>query len=160
MNAGAKLARGHYLWFLHVDSGFGPELVTALQQALRLHSRALLFCRLRFMNDGPGAMRFNEWGVALRANLLGIPFGDQGFCLERQRFWELGGYCEQALYGEDHLLLWRARRSGLSPRLCPAPLLTSARKYRQVGWGRLTWRYQWLWLRQALPQLWLLLLGR
>lgn len=160
LNAGARQAQGRFLWFLHADSGFDPALVQALLAALRHWPGALHYARLAFMADGPGWMGLNAWGANLRARWLGVPFGDQGFCLSAALFQRLGGYDETVPYGEDHLLVWAARRRGVPLRALGAPLLTSARKYRQRGWGALTLTYQWLWLRQALPQCWALLRGR
>ncbi len=154
MNAGAEAATGRWLWFLHADSGFGPELWVQLQQQLIRKPESLHYCQLAFMNDGPGAMKANQWGANLRSRWLGVPFGDQGFCLSKALFQRLGGYPEDAAYGEDHLLVWRARQCGVPLNEVPAPLSTSARKYRQQGWGPLTLKYQYRWLKQALPQWW------
>ncbi|NOZ42190.1 MAG: glycosyl transferase family 2, partial [Alphaproteobacteria bacterium] len=59
----------------------------------------------------------------------------------------------------DHLLVWHARQAGIPLHCTGVALITSARKYRQYGWGRLTINYQLLWLRQALPELLRLIRG-
>jgi len=159
-NCGARAARGTWLWFVHWDSGFDACLVERLGAQWQRHPDALHYCRLRFMPDGQPWMGLNAWGANLRSRWLGVPFGDQGFGLSAALFRRLGGFDETASYGEDHLLVWHARRLGVALKGCAQPLLTSARKYRQQGWGRLTLRYQWLWLRQALPHWWGLCRGR
>ena len=166
MNLGAQSAQGEFLWFLHADSLINPWLVEQLLQGLQNAPRGLHFFRLRFSESiqppvrNRRLIRINAIGAHLRSAWLGVPFGDQGFCLSAQRFRQLGGYDERARYGEDHLLLWQARRQGVQCCYHDATITTSARKYRQQGWLRLTLRYQWLWLKQALPQWWLQLRQR
>ena len=164
LNAGAAVARGDYLWFLHADTLLRRDNLSTLLRQMARHDGALFYFDLYFADKGSRRLKINEWGARLRSDWLGVPFGDQGFCLRRADFQRLGGYDEIAAYGEDHLLVWAARHQGLTLRRCPVPLATSARKYRRHGWGRLTLRYQWLWLRQAaIPMLRLVkikLLGR
>jgi hypothetical protein len=62
----------------------------------------------------------------------------------------LGAFDETRSVGEDHALVWQARRTGLPVQRIPAPLTTSARKYRQQGWLATTLRHQ----RQTWTQAW------
>jgi hypothetical protein len=124
-----------------------------LRAALEAQPAALCYFDLEF-EDGPRLMLLNEWGVRIRSRLLGMPFGDQGLALGKQEFESLGGFSLGAPYGEDHLLVWTARRRGM--RLMPvgSRLGTSARAYREGGWGRTTARRLGLTVRQALPEAW------
>lgn len=151
MNAGAKRANGQYLWFLHMDSVLTRSVVRALEQALAHTPGKLLCYRLRFAGDGQGPMRLNALGANLRTRCLGVPFGDQGFCLATKRFRGVGGYPVTVPYGEDHVLVWLLRLQGVGVQMLACDLETSARKYRSAGWFSLTVRYQWYWLRQAAP---------
>jgi len=151
MNAAAEKAKGQYLWFLHVDSVLTRSVVHALEQVLAHRPDALLCYRLRFAGDGKGPMRLNALGANLRTRLLGVPFGDQGFCLSANLFGDVGGYPEAVPYGEDHALVWLLRLRDVAVQVLPCDLETSARKYRSAGWLSLTLRYQWYWLRQAAP---------
>lgn len=160
LNAGAAAASGRFLWFLHADTGLTPWVIEQLLQGLQQQPQALHCFQLTFAADGRGCTAINALGANLRTRWLGVPFGDQAFCLSAQRFEQLSGYDENAAYGEDHLLVWQARRQGMPLNLCRAAVSTSARKYRQHGWLALTLRYQWLWVRQALPQVWALLRNR
>ncbi len=152
MNTAAQLAAGRALWFLHLDSVLTPNMIHVLEQGLATRPNDLHYFQLAFAGDGAGPMAFNARGANLRSAWLGIPFGDQGLCLSAANFQALGGYCEKASYGEDHLLVWYARQLGLRLNGLKAELCTSARKYHQQGWWRLTLLYQWRWIRQALPQ--------
>ncbi len=158
-NAGARAAKYDNLWFLHADSRIDPAVLDALEKALGDAPGALHYFHLKFDRDGPRGMWLNEWGGRFRSQILGLPFGDQGFCLRRDIFERLGGFPEQAPYGEDHLLVWHARRAGVAIRCAGAALTTSARKYQTYGWRRVTMTYQFLWIRQAWPEFWKFIRG-
>jgi len=84
--------------------------------------------------------------------LLGVPFGDQGFCVTKKKYNLIGGFLETAPYGEDHLFVWHAKQRGIRIRSTNAALKTSARKYRQSGWFTTTLLYYQLWTKQASPE--------
>lgn len=149
-NAGARLAKGQYLWFLHADSQLADTSLEAVSRFIGCGTRALGYLDLRFLPDGPARMRLNAWGANLRSRWLGMPFGDQGFLIHRADFEALGGFDERLAVGEDHDLVWRARRAGLPLRPLGAPLLTSARKYSERGWRRTTWHHLRASVEQAL----------
>ncbi|EIL99491.1 TIGR04283 family arsenosugar biosynthesis glycosyltransferase [Rhodanobacter denitrificans] len=150
-NLGARLATGHWLWFLHADSRLREDSLRELQRFLAEGGDALGWFKLAFRRDGPRWTALNAAGANLRARWLGLPFGDQGFVLPRHCFETLHGFDEQACYGEDHLLVWAARHAGLPLRCLPASLETSARKYAQHGWLTTTLRHWWLTVAQAWP---------
>ncbi len=151
MNLGAQNARGHWLWFLHADSRLLPGTLPALRRFLATGEQALGWFDLVFRPGGPPLMPLTAAGANLRARWLGLPFGDQGFILPATWFERLGRFREDAAYGEDHLLAWKARSAGLRVRRIGAPLATSARKYATHGWLKTTYRHVWLTLRQAVP---------
>lgn len=157
LNAGAESCSGEFIWFLHLDSQVANNHWQVLNQSLNRNPDHLHYFNLRFESDGGGPMWLNSKGANLRSSYLGLPFGDQGFCISRAQFDRLGGYPVDAAYGEDHLFVWRAHQKGVRLANTGSVLTTSARKYSATGWGRLTLRYQLYWIKQALPQLWLLL---
>lgn len=152
MNAGARSALGERLWFLHADSRLAATTFPALLRSVREHPDGLLYADLVFARDATPLTTLNQAGAWARSRLLGLPFGDQGFCLTKSAFESLGGYPEDAPYGEDHLLVWRARQSGRAVRPIRAPLLTSARKYRDRGWLNTTCLHVGRTVAQAWPQ--------
>jgi hypothetical protein len=154
LNAGARMAGSDRFWFLHADSGFDSFALTQMLIRLPQQPDALCFFKLRFLSDGAGWMLLNQWGAHLRSSLLGVPFGDQGFCCSKQLFEAVDGFPESSPYGEDHLFVWRIRRAGFKLYSLGLPLWTSARKYRHHGWFALTLKYQFLWIKQAVPQWW------
>lgn len=149
LNAGAQAARGRWLWFLHADSRLTPAVLPLLFRFIADEPDALGFFDLRFDHDGPLLTHLNAIGANLRARWLGLPFGDQAFVLRAETFRRLGGYDDSVRYGEDHLLVWRARAASLPLRRMPAAIVTSARKYRQQGWLSTTFKHLWLTARQA-----------
>lgn len=152
LNRGAAEAGGVWLWFLHADSRFGAEAVSALLAFTGRGAPALGWFHLRFRGDGPLLAGLNAWGANLRSRWLGLPFGDQGFILPARSFALLGRYDEAAPYGEDHLLAWAAHRAGLPVVPVGARLRTSARKYGRHGWMRTTWTHWRLTVLQAMGQ--------
>jgi hypothetical protein len=151
-NSAAQAARGRWLWFVHADSQLQPETLPALQRFTQRADDALGFFDLSFSGDGPRLAALNAFGANLRSHWLKMPFGDQGLLLPAHCFAALGGFDEHVRYGEDHLLVWTARRAGLPIVGVGAALQTSARKYALHGWWRTTSRHLRLTLAQAWPQ--------
>ena len=152
LNVGARATTRRTLWFLHADSRFAPDTLPSLRAALRAHTQALLFFDLRYLPDGPALMRLNEIGARWRSRWAGMPFGDQGFCIPRALWEQLGGFPTDAPYGEDHLFVWKARREGVPLRATGGSLRTSARRYRERGWLATTTRHLRLTAVQAFPE--------
>lgn len=148
-NAGAAATSAPWLWFLHADSRLAPQTLPRLYRFIERDEGALGYFDLRFQDDGPRWMQLNALGARLRSDWLGLPFGDQGLVLPRQVFEALGGFDESLPSGEDHALIWRAKRAGVRVRPVGAPLLTSARKYAQHGWWHTTSRHVRLTCQQA-----------
>jgi hypothetical protein len=150
LNAGACAADRAWLWFLHADSRLAAATLPALVVAATRAPDALGYFDLRFAADGPPAVRLNELGAFVRSRVLGLPFGDQGFFLAADTFERLGGFDPRLTCGEDHALVWTARRAGVAVAPARAPLYTSARKYADGGWLATTARH----LRLTAAQAW------
>lgn len=159
MNAAARHALGDQLWFLHADTRLDHTAITALFRRLDQFPDWLLYADLAFINDATPLMRLNEIGVWFRSHVMGMPFGDQGLCIKKRLFFEIGGYPENVAYGEDHVFVWRARQHGIKLRPINARIYTSARKYLQRGWLKTTGLHLWLTWRQAWPEWYRLIAG-
>lgn len=151
MNAAAKNSQGDFLWFVHADARPSPDAPAKLRESVARHPHALHYFPLKF-RDGGARMRINEFGARLRCALFRNPWGDQSLCASRAVFEKIGGFPEDAPYGEDNLFVLRARRLGVPLRKVDAQATTSARGYGRgfFSWLRTTMRYQRLWIRQAL----------
>lgn len=138
MNAGAKVATGLYVWFLHADSRLPAQSIDRAKALVLKRLNEVYYFDLSFLNDGPRLMLLNSIGANLRSRLFGLPFGDQGYLLQRRLFMHLGMYNEQVVYGEDHHLVWCIKKSSARLIAAKAQIFTSARKYRSNGWLRTT----------------------
>lgn len=148
-NAGAALASRDWLWFVHADALLAPGTLAALACFIEAEVDALGYFDLQFLDDGPALMRLNAVGAWWRSRVFGLPFGDQGLLLPRHAFESLAGFDPEVACGEDHDLVWRARRAGLPLQAVGAVLYTSARRYAERGWCATTaWHLGETW-RQA-----------
>lgn len=152
-NAGAYAADGQYLLFLHADSKFPRATMNTVFETIKSEPLDSVFhFDLQFLNDGPKLVQLNSMMANWRARVLKMPFGDQGFLLSKKVFERLGGFAEDAAYGEDHILVWEARRRKIPVRRLSGVVFTSARKYQKNGWGAVTRRHIWLTTKQAVSE--------
>lgn len=137
MNAGAALATGETLLFLHSDSRLPQDFLQQL--ALALSDRGVAGGAFKIQIDHPGLFfRLTSLGSNLRAALTGIYFGDQAIFVRRDVFQQTGGFPLIALM-EDWEFSRTLRRAGKT-RLLPGPVTTSARRWLIHG----KWRTAWL----------------
>jgi rSAM/selenodomain-associated transferase 2 len=132
LKAGAIAATGSWLLFLHGDTCLGPGWqaeVAAFIEDPASRDRAAVF---RFRLDDAGwRARVMARGVALRARLLGLPYGDQGLLICRAFYDRLGGYRLLPLM-EDVDLVRRVGRARLV--FFETEAVTSAARYRRDGY--------------------------
>ena len=144
MNAGAKLARGEWLWFLHADCAPHPD---SLQAILDLSTTASWGC-FKHRVDAPGlGLRVIECADNLRAKLLSLPYGDQGIFVRRDLFEKIGGYVDVPLL--EDVMLAQALKKVSRARVLKPLLESSARRWLQRGVLRTTltnWKIMWLYL--------------
>ena len=120
----------------------------AAVKAIDKHPQELLYFNLAFY-DGPKLMKINEWGVRFRTYFLKTPFGDQGLCIKKDIFSQLGKYPEDVACGEDHLLVRQARRKNIKLMRIKSKIYTSGRKYEANGWVKTTILHLYLSVKQA-----------
>jgi len=161
LNHGAKKAAGRFVWFLHADSRLVKNTHLVLKRAIFNRSDALHFFTFACIKDHQIlGIKISELGARLRSRLLGLPFGDQGFCIQKTIFERIGTYPENLSYGEDHVFVWLARQCGVSLNWVGEKLLTSPRKYIQHGWWKVVILYLFKWTKQAIPEVKRLLQSR
>lgn len=139
MNAGAAVASGDYLWFLHADTRVGAPAVASLLDVL---ARRPCWGRFDVSLSAPGlAFRLIGSMINLRSRLTGVASGDQGIFVARATFDALGGYAQIPLM-EDLELCRRLKRLA-RPQCLRPPLSTSSRRWERGGVWRtvlLMWR--------------------
>jgi rSAM/selenodomain-associated transferase 2 len=132
-NAGAALARGRWIWFLHADSRVPSswlDVFAALDAEPDVVGGAFRFA----LDSEAWQARLWERGVALRVRLFGLPYGDQGIFVRRAVFERMGGFHPLPLM-EDVDFVGRLKREGRF-RALKEQLHTSARRWEAEGWWR------------------------
>ena len=147
MNAGAAVARGDVLLFLHADTLLPPRGLEAIAAALRGPRVAGGGFRLRYV-EADARLRVVAAWATLRSRLTGIHYGDQGMFLRGDLFRRLGGFPPLPLF-EDLRLARRLRKEGTVITLSYA-VRTSGRRLLQGGVLRTCLRFAWLKARHAL----------
>lgn len=130
LRAGGEAASGDWLLFVHADTRLGAGWREAVAAHVTAAPERAGHFRLR-LDDRSWNARVIERGVALRAWLLGLPYGDQGLLVSRRLYDEIGGYRPLVLM-EDVDLVRRIGRRRL--RRLDATALTSAERWRRDGW--------------------------
>ncbi len=129
--AGAKVASGRWLLFLHADTRLAPGWAQAVHRFMAgpNHDRAAVF-RFALDDDAPAARRV-EILVRWRCRLLALPYGDQGLLIGRRLFDAIGGFRPLPLYEDVDIVrrIGRARLTMLEHRA-----VTSAERYRRSGY--------------------------
>jgi rSAM/selenodomain-associated transferase 2 len=132
MNAAAAASTGDVLYFLHADTFPPAAFELYVKQAVQQGAGSGCY-RLRF-DVAHWFLRLNAWFT--RFDVDAFRFGDQSLFVRRDIFMEAGGFNQQLLLLEDQEIIGRLRQ--LAPfTVLPQEVVTSARKYRQVGVYRL-----------------------
>ncbi|AFZ22491.1 glycosyl transferase [Cylindrospermum stagnale PCC 7417] len=130
MNAGALVANGDILLFLHGDTrlpaGFDQMIRTALQQPKVVAGAFTL--RIDASRWG---LRLVESGVKWRSHFWQMPYGDQAIFLTKKVFQQIGNFPELPIM-EDFELIKRLKTFG-KITIIPVPVTTSARRWLQKG---------------------------
>ena len=131
MNAGASMANGEILIFLHADTELPilsfKKIRAVMEQEgyvagafdLGIKSKKLIFKIIAFL-------------ASLRSRLNRIPYGDQAIFIRKEYFNKIGGYQEIPLM-EDVELMKRIKKSGHKIRIFHDRVRTSPRRWEKEG---------------------------
>lgn len=148
MNAGARVASGAVLLFLHADTRLAADALTQMQSSMRA-GRCWGRFNVRITGTHPAlavVARMMNW----RSCLSGIATGDQAIFVSKAAFVAVGGFPDQPLM-EDIELSKRLKRFA-RPLCLAGPVLTSGRRWQERGVWRtilLMWRLRWAYWRGA-----------
>ena len=142
MNAGATMAAGELLLFLHADSRF-PEAfalgraVSAFRNQTETGGSAAQAEAARFAlsfrrSDDSPSLAYCYYEAKARLNRSDCIRGDQGFLLSRGFFRQMGGFDTSLPFYEDVRLGLSIERQS-SWMLLPAEITTSARRFEAEG---------------------------
>lgn len=130
MNAGAAVATGDALLFLHADTRLPDDADRVVLEALK----SSVWGRFDVSFDEDGWLRLVAMMMNTRSRLTGIATGDQAMFMTRAVFAQAGGFPPIALM-EDVALSARLKRLG-RPLCLAARVTTSGRRWRQHGLWR------------------------
>lgn len=150
MNAGAGLARGEVLLFLHGDTRIPGDALAQLQAFNRSPAHWGRF-NVRLSGSRP-LFRLIGALINTRSRLTGICTGDQVLFVEAGLFRQLQGYADILLM-EDVEICQRLKAHG-RPWCIRSPVITDSRRWQQRGAWRtilLMWRLRWDYWRGVPP---------
>jgi hypothetical protein len=130
MNAGAAIAQGSVLLFLHADTALPVQWVKDVRETLADPGTAAGAFQLRFDANLPG-LRLVERLANFRSRRFQTPYGDQAIFLRSETFRALGGFPDIPIM-EDFEFVRRLRRMG-NIRIVPRAVTTSARRWKNNG---------------------------
>ena len=138
-NLGAARAAGEILLFLHADTRLPEDFAEQVRASLD-EPRAIAGA-FRFGLDASGfGISLVECMVSIRCKLLAFPYGDQALFMSREAFEQAGRFADLPVM-EDFELVRRLKRLGRI-QIAEGTAVTSARRWREHGLWRVTWKHQ------------------
>jgi len=130
MNAGAVIATGSILLFLHGDTilpaNFPAMIVTTIEKPGIVGGAFELAIDAKIRG-----IRFVEKMVNWRSRFFSLPYGDQAIFIKAEIFHKIGGFPIQAIM-EDFVFIQQLRKVG-KIAIIPTPVITSGRRWQQLG---------------------------
>jgi rSAM/selenodomain-associated transferase 2 len=131
MNAGAEVARGEILIFLHADNKLPENALTSISTTLENNQYVGGAFDLGIRSD-----RFVFKVIAAvasyRSRLTRIPYGDQALFLRKDYFAEIGGY-PKVPFMEDVELMHRIKKRGDKICILTDKVFTAPRRWEEEG---------------------------
>lgn len=131
MNAGAAVARGELLIFLHADTTLPDNALGKISRALQNTDYVGGAFDLKIDSERL-FLKYISVRASLRSRWNRIPYGDQAIFLKKQYFDEICGFKEIPLM-EDIDLMRRIKKDGKKIIILPDKVTTSARRWESEG---------------------------
>jgi len=137
-NAGANIATGDILLFLHADCCLPKIGIEDIRQQMSASDSCVGGCFRQRIDQAGWLYRWIEFGNFLRAKILNWAYGDQAIFVRTRTWQDIGGFPEIPLM-EDLYLMKRLKKKGRL--ICiRSPLVVSARRWKNRGPLRQTLR--------------------
>jgi rSAM/selenodomain-associated transferase 2 len=135
MNAGAAIATGDLLLFLHADTHLPPDYDRHVRAILS--QPQVIAGAFALSIDAPlPSLRWVEKMVNARSRFLQLPYGDQALFLKTSVFEQLGGFPDLPIM-EDFEFVRQLKRHG-KIAIASVAVLTSPRRWLKLGVFRTT----------------------
>ncbi|MFC1712877.1 TIGR04283 family arsenosugar biosynthesis glycosyltransferase [Candidatus Poribacteria bacterium] len=134
MNAGAGIAEGEILFFLHADTLLPDNGLHKISSAMEDKQYVAGAFNLG-MDTNSLALKIIVYIASRRSRLSRIPYGDQGIFIRRDYFNRIGCYKDIPLM-EDVELMRRIKKMGDKIHIIPDRVSTSARRWEEEGVAR------------------------
>ena len=130
LNAGARIAKGDILLFLHADTLLPESADLLIIDELRVSNKSWGHFDV-ILSGGHPLLRVVECLMNWRSRLTGIATGDQGIFMKKELFERVGGFPEIELM-EDIALSKILKRYG-APLCLRQKVITSSRRWERNG---------------------------
>jgi rSAM/selenodomain-associated transferase 2 len=130
MNAGAQIATGDILLFLHIDTSLPNDFEVLVERTLAQPQVVAGAFELQ-INAQLRGLRLIEKMVNWRSHFCSLPYGDQAIFLKADVFQQVGGFPDLPIM-EDFELVGRLKRQGRIA-IAPKPVITSGRRWQKLG---------------------------
>ena len=131
MNAGAAIAGGDILLFLHADTRLPHNALQEISSVMEQGQYAAGAFDLG-IDSSSLAIKIITHIASRRSRLTRIPYGEQAIFIRRDYFHKIGCYKDMPLM-EDVELMQRIKKMGDSICILPERVSTSARRWEQEG---------------------------
>ncbi len=144
-NTGAENAQGSYLVFLDADSRIMGNFLKKLHRYIKIHKGLLFIPAFSVSKKDPQismAVDFTNALIVL-ANKIGKPFSTGGSMIVEKNFFSIiGGFPEDVLLSEDHLLVRNAYKHGVNAKfLHNIKVKFSLRRFKREGKLEMLYKY-------------------
>ena len=128
MNAGANIARGDILLFLHADTKLPSNFVELVVETLKPAN--VVAGAFELAIDGEAkSLRWIELLVKVRSRLFSLPYGDQAIFISKKAFIDSGGFADLPIMEDFEFI----KRIGKGIAIAPATVTTSGRRWQKLG---------------------------
>lgn len=131
MNAGANVATGKILVFLHADTRLPHNALSRIREVVADRKYVAGAFTLRFESQKQ-AFALIAGAASWRYRLTRLPYGDQAFFMSRAYFHEIGGFAEIPIM-EDVDMMRRIKKRGERIKILRDAVTTSPRRWEKEG---------------------------